>query len=208
LELQYFGANCIKLVTKTASLTVDDNLSDLGLKSVTKSEDIALFSSQQNSHTSDARLVIDSPGEYEVSDISIQGIPARAHMGEPKTNGAIVYKIIADNMRIGVLGHIDPDLSDAQLESLGTVDVLIVPVGGHGYTLDPVGVLKLIKKIEPKLVIPTHYADKSVKYEVPQLELSEVLKELAMEPKDTVAKLKLKAADLSETTQLIILERQ
>src|SRR3989344_5602462 len=120
--IQFAPKYCIKLVTKTESLTVDDNLSDLGLKSVTKSEDIALFSSQQNSHASDARLAIDSSGEYEVSDISIQGIPARAHMGEPKTNGAIVYKIIADNMRIGVLGHIDPDLSDAQLESLGTVD--------------------------------------------------------------------------------------
>jgi L-ascorbate metabolism protein UlaG (beta-lactamase superfamily) len=208
LELQYFGANCVKLSTKTATLVVDDNLASLGLKPVTKPDDIAVFTSQQTKSPQSAKLAIDSPGEYEVSDVSIQGIAARAHTGEPKTQGSTIFKIVADNIRVGVLGHIHPELSDAQLESLGTVDVLVVPVGGGGYTLDPVEALKLIKKIEPKTVIPTHFADKASKYEVPQLELSEILKELAMEPKETVAKLKLKPADWGEGTQLIVLERQ
>ncbi len=47
------------------------------------------------------------------------------------------------------------------------VDLLIVPVGGNGYTVDPVGAMKLIKAIEPKLVVPSHYADKALKYPVP-----------------------------------------
>jgi L-ascorbate metabolism protein UlaG (beta-lactamase superfamily) len=83
----------------------------------------------------------------------------------------------------------------------------VVPVGGNGYTVDPIGALKLIKEIEPKLVIPTHYADKALKYPVPQQELSVALKELAMEPKETVAKLKLKPTELTDVTQLIILEK-
>jgi L-ascorbate metabolism protein UlaG (beta-lactamase superfamily) len=88
------------------------------------------------------------------------------------------------------------------------VDVLVVPVGGNGYTLDPIGAAKVIKKIEPKLIIPVHYEDKGIKYEVPQVPLEEALKVLAVEPKETVAKLKLKSTELSETTQLIVLERQ
>ena len=56
------------------------------------------------------------------------------------------------------------------------VDVLFVPVGGNGYTLDAIGALKIIKKIEPKIIIPTHYADKAIKYEVPQADLDEVMK--------------------------------
>jgi L-ascorbate metabolism protein UlaG (beta-lactamase superfamily) len=83
---------------------------------------------------------------------------------------------------------------------------LAIPVGGSGYTLDPVGALTVIKEIEPKLVIPTHYADKAVKYEVPQVDLDHALKELAMEPKETVAKLKLKSGELSDVMQLVVLE--
>ena len=60
--------------------------------------------------------------------------------------------------------------------------MLVVPVGGNGYTVDPVGALKLIKDIEPKLVIPTHYADKALKYPVPQQDLAGALKEPGMEP--------------------------
>jgi len=208
MEIQYCGANCVKLTTKKAAITIDDNLSELGLKSVSKAGDIVLFTGKVG-ESKEPKLVIAEPGEYEVSDISIQGIAARSHMAaDEKAKDATIFKIMADEVRIVVIGHIYPELSDKQLEAIGTTDVLIIPVGGNGYTLDPVGALKIIKKIEPKLVIPTHYADKAIKYEVPQQELSNAIKELAMEPKETVPKLKLKPADLTDTTQLIVVERQ
>jgi len=119
-----------------------------------------------------------------------------------------MYRVEADDIRVGVVGHIFPELSDAQLEALGTIDVLIIPVGNSGYTMDAVGALNLIKKIEPKLVIPTHYDDKAIKYPVPQVSLEEALKGLAMEPKETVPKLKVKPAELAENTELVVLERQ
>jgi L-ascorbate metabolism protein UlaG (beta-lactamase superfamily) len=68
--------------------------------------------------------------------------------------------------------------------------------------------LKLIKEIEPKLVIPTHYDDKDLSYEVPQQPLEEALKALSMEPREKVAKLKIKAGELPEITQLVVLEKQ
>ncbi len=207
MEMQFYGANCVRLTAKKATLVIDDNLADLGLKSITKAGDIALFTGVHAAPAA-VKMVIDSPGEYEAAEISITGIAARAHIDEPKTSNAVIYKIDIDDLRVGVLGHIYPELSDAQLEALGTVDILCVPVGGNGYTLDATGALGLIKKIEPKLVVPTHYASPGVHYLVPQQELSEVLKNMAMEPKETVPKLKLKSAELTDTTQLIILERQ
>lgn len=208
MEVQFFGANCVRLNTKKAVIVVDDNLSEIGQKSITKSGDIALFTTKHTDPKVDVKLVIDTPGEYEVSNVSVQGVSARAHMDEEGMKSAVMYRLVLDDIRVAVVGHIYPDLSEEQLETLGTIDVLIIPVGGNGYTLDPVGALKVIKKIEPKLIIPTHYADKALKYEVPQQPLDEALKALAMEPKETVAKLKLKAADIAETTQLIVLERQ
>jgi L-ascorbate metabolism protein UlaG (beta-lactamase superfamily) len=183
-------------------------LASLGAKAVTKPGDIALFTTAHGLPAVETKIILDQPGEYEVSDISIQGIAARAHMDEEKQKTATVYKLVLDDVRIAVVGHVYPDFTSSQLENLGTIDILIIPVGGNGYTLDPVGALKLIKEIEPKLVIPTHYDDKSLKYEVPQQTLEDALKGLSMEPRETVTKLKVKAGELGDVTQLVVLEKQ
>lgn len=208
MEIVFHGANCVSLSIKKATITVDDNLRDLGLKSVTRAGDISLFTGIKSVSDAQPKIVIDQPGEYEVSDTSIQGIAARAHMDEPGKQSATIYKIIGDDLRVAVVGHIYPELSENQLEQLGTIDILIVPVGNNGYTLDSIGALKLIKKIEPKMIIPTHYDDKDIKYEVPQQPLEEAIKGLAMEPKEAMPKLKLKPGEISDITQLIVLERQ
>jgi L-ascorbate metabolism protein UlaG (beta-lactamase superfamily) len=208
MELQYFGANCVRMTTKKAAIVVDDNLASLGAKGATKPGDVALFTGAHGMPLVEAKIIIDQPGEYEVSDVSVQGIAARGHMDEEKQKTATIYKLVMDDVRIAVVGHVYPDLSSSQLESLGTIDILVIPVGGNGYTLDPIGALKLIKEIEPKLVIPTHYDDKSLNYEVPQQSLEDALKGLSMEPRETVAKLKVKAGEMGDVTQLVVLENQ
>lgn len=207
MEFQYYGANCIRIITKNVTLIVDDTLKDVGLKSITKPENVSLFTTLPTS-SSGARLTIADPGEYEVSEVSIFGIAARSHMDEPGKKSATIYKLLFDDTRVCILGHVYPDFTEDQLEEIGVVDILVTPVGGNGYTLDGVGALHLIKQIEPKLVIPTHYDDKDLKYEVPQQPLTDALKGLGMEPKEAVAKFKPKPADYGETAQIIILERQ
>ena len=105
-----------------------------------------------------------------------------------------------------VTGHIFPKLSDDQLEAIGIVDVMFVPVGGNGYTLDATGALQIVKAVEPKLVVPTHYEDKALNYEVPQASLGDALHTLGMDPKETTTKLQFKVADVTDTTQLVVLE--
>ena len=208
MELQFYGANCLRITTKKAKIVIDDNLTDLGQKPTIKAGDIALFTGAHGATPAETQLTIDQPGEYEVSEVSVKGIAARANMDEEGKQSATMYRLEADDVRVGVVGHIFPELSDAQLEALGTIDVLIIPVGNSGYTMDATGALNLIKEIEPKLVIPTHYEEKGLKYPVPQVSLEEALKGLAMEPRETVAKLKIKQADFGETTELIVLEKQ
>lgn len=208
MELQYYGGNCVKISTRKATIIIDDNLAELGQKSVTKPGNIALFTAAHGEPAAEVALAIDQPGEYEVSDVSIMGIAARAHIDVDEQANATIYRLVAEDIRLCVLGHVYPELNDSQLEAIGTVDVLIVPVGGNGYTLDGIGALKLIKKIEPKLIIPTHYADAALNYPVPQQELEEALKNLAMEATDTTPKLKLKPADITDVTHLVVLERQ
>ena len=207
MELTYYGANCLRISTKKAQVVIDDNLDRLGLASVTKPTDIGLHTFSEAS-AKQSRFMADMPGEYEISGVVIHGVSARGHMDEEGQQTAVVYTIAADDLKVAVLGHIYPQLSEDQLEQIGHVDIAVVPVGNSGYTLDGMGALKLIKQIEPKVIIPTHYADKAIKYEVPQVVLAEALKNLAMEPSETIAKYKPKPIDLTDTTRLIILERQ
>lgn len=207
MELHFFGANCIKITTKNTTLVIDDNLKSLGLKQVLKNGDIALFTQHliaEKADASAAKLIIDEPGEYEVSNVSIEGIAARSHLDEEGRKSATMYKITLDDTKIAVTGHIYPELSDKQLESLGMIDIMLVPVGGNGFTLDGIGALKVIKKVEPKIIIPTHYADKGIAYEVPQQDLKDALQQLSMEPAETVEKLKFKGLEHSDTTKLIV----
>ncbi|HEX5395216.1 MAG TPA: MBL fold metallo-hydrolase [Candidatus Saccharimonadales bacterium] len=207
MELQYYGANCVRIASKKAQIVVDDNLDKLGLKAVTKPTDISLHTHsgipQQDSH-----FTADMPGEYEIAGVVVRGIAARGHMDDEKAKNAVIYTISADEMRVAVLGHIYPELSEDQLEAVGHVDIAIVPIGNSGYTMDGVGALQIIKKIDPKVVIPTHYADKAVKYEVPQVELEEALKNLGMEPADTLDKYKPNRAEWTDTAKLVVLKRQ
>lgn len=206
MDIQFYGANCITLSTKGVRLVFDDNLAELGGKSITKAGDIAVFTGKHKAVKADAKLVIDMPGEYEVSDVSITGIPAKAHMDASGLANTI-YKITVGETSAVIIGHIYPDLSEKQLETIGLVDAMLIPVGGRGYTLDPVGALKVIKAVEPKIVVPTHYDDASLNYEVPQTELQSALHDLAMEPSETTTKYKLKPTEISDATHLVVIEK-
>ena len=209
MELSYFGANCLRITTKKASVVVDDNLAALGLKTVTRPDDISLRTSAKLiPEQPTARFSAEMPGEYEIAGAVIHGVAARAHMDKEGEHSAVIYTVEADDIKVAIFGHVYPELSEDQLEQIGLVDIAIIPVGDSGYTLDGVGALKIIKAIEPKVVIPTHYADKAVKYEVPQVELAEALKNLGMEAAETLDKYKPKIMELTNTTRLIVLSRQ
>ena len=208
MELTFYGANCVRLASRKAQIVVDDNLAQLGLKTVTKPVDISLRTTKQFPEHPESTFRAEMPGEYEIAGVVIHGVAARAHMDEEGTKNAVIYTVQADDTKVAVLGHIYPELNEAQLEAIGLVDVAVVPVGGNGYTLDGAGALNVIKQIEPKVVIPTHYNDRAIRYEVPQAELAEAIKNLGMEVNEKLAKYKIKPAELSDTTRMIVLERQ
>ncbi|HEX5456596.1 MAG TPA: MBL fold metallo-hydrolase [Candidatus Saccharimonadales bacterium] len=207
MEIKFFGANAVRLQTKKAGVVIDDNLSSLGQKSITKESDLSVFTSKQaKSGIPKSAFYVDGPGEYEVMNISLQGIATQAHIDEAGKKNATMYRLAIDDFKVGVVGHIYPDIDDDQLERLGMIDVLLIPVGGNGYTLDAAGALKIIKKIGPSIVIPTHYKDSKIKYEVPQDSLEDARKVLSMEPAEELDSLTLKGREFAEGTRLVILK--
>lgn len=207
MDIQYLGGNCVVLTEKGVRIVIDDTLSELGLKSALRQGDVALFTADHEASLQELRLFVNMPGEYEVANVSVVGIAARGHMDEPGASKATMYKIISDDTAYLFTGNIYPELNDAQLEAIGMIDVMVVPVGGNGYTLDAGGALQLIKAIEPKVVIPTHYADPAIKYPVEQQTLESALKNLGMEAQSVVGKFRFKPTEAGSTTQLIVLSR-
>jgi L-ascorbate metabolism protein UlaG (beta-lactamase superfamily) len=171
----------------------------------TAKADILALTHKQEVKVKEDQLVISTPGEYEAKLVTFKGIAARAHMDEEGKKTATMYRIDIPEARIGITGHIHPDLSDEQLEALGTLDVLIVPVGGNGYTLDAEGAARVARAVEPKVIIPTHYAQSDVKYEVPQAELQQFLDEIGA-PVEEQEKYKIKG-DFPDQLTIITLKR-
>src|SRR5688500_7438633 len=198
MEIEFKGANCIVFTVKKSEFVVDPELSSMGLKDQGQNAVAQLLTqSRFAAPHSEQTLIIDGPGEYEVQNCSVKGVAAKAHIDDPAAPpSATMYRLDIGGYGVAVIGHVQP-LTEDQLEALGVVDILVVPVGGHGYTLDAKAAVDLVREVSPKVVIPTHYADDAIKYEVPQEPLETFLKELGA-AHETVSKLKLKG-ELPET---------
>lgn len=188
MEIEYFGANCFRIRTKNASIVIDDNLADIGGKTITKESDVAIFTSRtlENAKASaKARLTLDSAGEYEIGDLSVMAIQTRAHMDKDDEATANVFQCLYDGTTVTIFGHIHPDVADDVIELAGGTDVAIIPVGGNGYTLDATGAVSVIKKIEPEVVIPSQYDSPGLNFEVPAAPLEDFKKSSALPDGET-----------------------
>lgn len=204
-EIEYKGANCVIISTKKAKIIVDPKLSIVGLKDVPIKDAVELITEHRFAvNNPDSRLLIDGPGEYGVAEFDILGVPARRHI-DSESEGFIstMYRVEIYNTRIGIIGNIYDKLSDEQLEKLGVIDILIIPIGGGGYTLDATSAASLVRMISPKVVIPIHYADKQLKYEIPQGELSLFVAELGA-PVEVTSKYKSKQSSAIQAPLLVV----
>lgn len=192
-DIEYKGGNAVLISTKEKSLLIDGNLELLGLKNINDSSVVNIATEKRFLPLHSDNIMLEGPGEYEVGPFSLRGIPAKRMIDSGTEFNSTLYRIEVGEISIGVLGNITMDVSDDQLEALGVVDILILPVGGNGYTLDATDAVKLVKIIEPKLIIPVHYNDPAVTYEVPQESSERFEKELGL-PVEVMSKFKVKGA--------------
>ena len=204
-EVEYKGANTVVISTKKSTLVTDPKLSLVGLKDASIKDAIELATEARFSLDSDnVRLNIEGPGEYGVGEFDIKGIAAQRHLdSESDPLRSTMYRVEVSDIRVAIIGNIYEKLSDTQLEELGLIDVLIIPVGGNGYTLDATGAANLTRKIDPKVVIPVHFAEADLKYEVPQESLDVFVKELGA-PVEEMSKYKLKQSALLPAALTIV----
>ncbi len=148
--------------------------------------------------------IVNGPGEYEVADVLIAGIATSMAPRVGPTNTAYVFRV--DDLIVCHLGDLRELLTDAQIEEIGNIDILLLPVGGGG-ALGPAQAAPVISQLEPSVVVPMHYRVDGV--QVDGLEpvdtfCKEVgLKEFVAEPKLTVTK-----SSLPHELKIVVLENK
>jgi L-ascorbate metabolism protein UlaG (beta-lactamase superfamily) len=208
-EIIWLGHASFRLKSKDATIITDPYDKSLGLGNPGQKADIVTVSHKHPHHDAVATVkgeprVIDGPGEYETRGVFITGVWSYADDQKGKERGRnniFLYQL--DDLNVCHLGSLGHTLSPKQLEALGSVDVLLVPVGGQN-ALSASKASEVISQIEPRVVIPMHYSTGRENLELDSLD--KFTKEMGL--KDVVAQDKFasKASDLGETTQIVVLE--
>ena len=176
-KITFAGQSCFEILVSNgkdhqATIVIDPFDEKIGLKVPNFSADIALVSHGHTDHNNISAIkgnpfLIESPGEYEVKGVFVQGIDSFHDDSQGKERGKnTIYMIEAEDMRFCHLGDFgQKQLTDEQLEKIDKVDVLMIPVGGT-FTIDGHEAAKVIGQIEPKIVVPMHYALPKLKIEL------------------------------------------
>lgn len=191
-------------------VVIDPYSQEIGLKLPSLTADILLISHNHPDHNNIKAVkgkpfVIEGPGEYEVKEVFIQGIAGSHGSFQKKELGSItIYTIETEDISLCHLGDLNQtELSSEQLEAIGQIDVLMVPVGGS-WTINGQGAQKIVNQLEPKIVIPMHYKLPKLKAKLEPVE--PFLKAMGQEDIQPQPSLKIKKQNLPAETKIIILK--
>ena len=205
MQIQYFGLSSFKITTKEATIITDPFHKDSGLTPPRGAADILVLA-QKNSKLYSAvsgisgdHFDITDPGEYDIKGVTVTGIPLKQ-----EEKYITIFLIETEDMRILNLTHIkDFNLKEDELEELGEIDILILPVGGNT-VMSASAASKAVNEIEPKIIIPSHYKMKELILDLDSLD--KFIKEMGGK-KEEMEKLTVKKKDLPEEgTKVVVLE--
>ena len=194
-----------------AKIVFDPYDESIGLKLPSMEADLVLVSHDHSDHNNAKAIkgepfTASSPGEYEVKGVFVKGIPSFHDNSEGKERGRnTIYIVDAEDMRLCHLGDLgQSELTSEQVDQIGQVDILFVPVGGT-YTIDAKEASHIVSQIEPKIAVPMHYALPNVKAKLAGVD--QFLKTMGVKTQEPEAKISLKQKDLDgEETKVIVLQ--
>jgi L-ascorbate metabolism protein UlaG (beta-lactamase superfamily) len=165
-DVQYLGHSCFRLRGRDGIVLTDPYDRSVGLDIGKPTAHIVTVSHDHPDHANVASVrparervfVVEGAGEYEISGILITGVRTFHDKSKGEERGKnTVYVIHLDDVVFCHLGDLGHELTAQQIDEIGSVDVLFVPVGG-GETISPAEATSVISQLEPRIVVPMHYA--------------------------------------------------
>lgn len=187
--ITWFGQSCFRIEAKETSILIDPFSKDIGLKPPRLKDDLVLTTHDHYDHNNvegagEEAMIISGPGEYEKKGIYVRGILSYHDKNGGHERGLnTIYVIKVEDMAVCHLGDFgQAEFEKEQLDSIGNVDILMLPVGGN-YTIDYKEAVSAVGKIEPKIIIPMHYKVKDLKLDIDGPD--KFIKELGLAPEKT-----------------------
>ncbi len=207
MNINWYGQTCFRVNTqvekgKTVDLLIDPFFDKgTGVRGPKLSADIILSTNRGQKIPAGKYFSILSPGEYDVKGVYIVGVRAEKE-GKGKTT---LFTIETESIRVCHLGTLDQELSSDQIETIGEVDILLLPVGG-GDSLDVKKAVKVMSQIEPRIIVPMYYKIPKVKAKLDKID--GFLKEVGVKSPEALSKLNIKNKDLpkEDEAKIIVLK--
>lgn len=162
MEIKYFGHACFQIKDGNTSIITDPYSNSIGLKLPKLSATMVTVSSAHENHNNTDAIdgdpkVFDWPGEFENAGVYLKGLHSFHNSKDSKEQEEnIIFAIHFNGIKIAHLGAQGTTLTSEQLQELGDVDVLLVPVSGK-HSIDAKKAKEVIEQIEPRVVIPMMY---------------------------------------------------
>jgi len=209
MDISWLGHSCFRIRGSHVIVITDPYSPDLGYSLGKPTARIVTVSHQHPGHSyvkgigGGPRLVV-RPGEYEINGVLIIGIATfhDADKGEKRGKNT-AYLIEVDEVSICHLGDLGHVLAAQQVEEIGKVDVLLLPVGGVS-TINAPMAAEVVRQLEPKVVVPMHYKTSALNRELEPVE--SFLKEVGVKQVEPQPKLSLTKSNLPLSTQVFLLE--
>jgi L-ascorbate metabolism protein UlaG (beta-lactamase superfamily) len=215
MNITWYGHACFKIQTKPSrgsdeiTIFTDPFDKSIGLRPPQGNANIVTISHSHHDHNNVSALkgepfVIDSPGEYSIKGIQIEGIESFHDKEKGNLRGRnTIFIFKTEDLKICHLGDLGHTLSENQIEKLGEIDVLMIPIGGI-YTISPKEAEEIVGQLEPKIILPMHYKIKGLAMEGLEDEKS-FCSEIGSCIDKNVSKLNIRKKDLDEMENRIIL---
>jgi L-ascorbate metabolism protein UlaG (beta-lactamase superfamily) len=213
MQLFWHGFSSIRIEIKTgdvdATLLTDPYDNESGLRfPKTIEPDIVALTHQDISrfnleNVGTKPFIVSDPGEYEVKRIFVRGIQDPS--AEKESKRQIIYRFDVEDVSVGFLGPQKRTLTTYEVEQLGDIDILVLPVGG-GDVMDAKAAAGTISLVEPRVVVPIYYNVPGVKMKLDGVEA--FCKQLGVCQRQDIPKLKMTKKDLPAEDMLIaVIER-
>ena len=179
MVISYQGGNYFKIQSGEFTLLIDpDNTRSFKGANVI----LCTFKPPLVAPTSDEEnlIWIENQGEYEVKGARIEGWTLRGDGKDEKT--AYVFEL--EGIKVANLGHASKEPASEVLENFEGLDILILPGGGGGDYLSPENAVKLIRKTEPKIFIPSLITESPKKFFAALGETAAPMEKLVIKKKD------------------------
>lgn len=203
--INWYGEGCIKIQSGEFTILVDPFEGQTGLTAPRAKADVlikTLTGAKNIGVTESEEHLIAGPGEYNIEEATITGFGVMQESTPEfiKT----MYTVRLDEITVCLLGHSVETPSPEILEHLEEADILVIPGGGAPFMSQKTAV-KLIKQIQPKIVIPTFFKIPGLKRASENIQT--LLEEYGEKNTEKQEKLSIKKKELGEikTTRIVVL---